>query len=535
MASASYGKTSKGYTATVSVDTAALATQAEDFGKAMKAQLDDCLAKKGSLLEDLKTEVSATLDSHKLKESIPPALPVMLFSWTILIAVLGTYSFFVTLPIDPVLTPLHGWVNFVFFAAGGVGSLMIIYAFMIRAAVKYHPAKLDQMFELPQYEWGSSKCYHREMYLSVPHLLSVGGMLLGVTFLEVTLACYYIPQFVAPPGVTSPLSASAGMLIVPAVLLLVAMVLLRLYVPNDLYTLYFGLLEKPAFEAEWAKGVGKGTIGCFLGFGIGMLFLDGALYKCGWAFEEGLGLPADVEADLLPVLDLVITAVKVFFIPICFVGLTAIVATTKRGLWLYPDYGKAGSTKPTYEQAAAAAYKAGAWEKFQKSKGRRTFFIFFCSTAVLIGVIALIPPWAVFFTASNTIAGACDAGLAAQTIALDTPVGEMTKTICDGILASVPAVQTLLNEQLGTTITVSPTLTLADINAKLAEVPLDVDQACATAYTVNFWMFTMLFGLIVHLPAAMSAWHLLGRYTMLMQAKDALGGRVPSSSKKALV
>ena len=139
-------------------------------------------------------------------------------------------------------------------------------------------------------------------------------------------------------------------------------------------------------------------------------------------------------------------------------------------------------------------------------------------------MIALIPLRAVFFTASNTIAGACDAGLAAQTIALDTPVGEMTKTICDGILASVPAVQTFLNEQLGTTITVSPTLTLAGI---VCSPSLDVDQARHRTPSTST---TMLFGLIVHLPAAMSAAPSAGTRCSCSQGR--LGGRIPSGARR---
>ena len=54
--------------------------------------------------------------------------------------------------------------------------------------------------------------------------------------------------------------------------------------------------------------------------------------------------------------------------------------------------------------------------------------------------------------------------------------------------------------------------------------------ACETAEGVQFWMKTMLFGLIVHLPAAMTAWHLVHRYTTLMQVKDVLAGRVPKPS-----
>ena len=53
----------------------------------------------------------------------PPPFPVMIFAWTFLVSILWLYSVFVSLPVDALVASLHGYVNFVFFAAGGIGAV----------------------------------------------------------------------------------------------------------------------------------------------------------------------------------------------------------------------------------------------------------------------------------------------------------------------------------------------------------------------------------------------------------------------------
>merc|ERR1711998_80828 len=106
-------------------------------------------------------------------------------------------------------------------------------------------------------------------------MIAIGGMLLGVTFLEATAACAYLPDltFVAEPVHTTALSTSAKMLLPAAVVLLIAMVLLRLFVPVDLFYLYSSVIEK--HDVEFGKGTSRGAVFCIVGFGLGMLALDG--------------------------------------------------------------------------------------------------------------------------------------------------------------------------------------------------------------------------------------------------------------------
>lgn len=501
-------------------DLEAVMNKVESFTKALKAHLKDCWDNRSELCADFKKEAKLAFSSgqaylHTAKAELTPAFPLMLFVWTFAIGVLGAYSFFVTLPTDLLVAGLHGYVNFVFVAAAGIGTLMCLHGFMTRAAIKYYPEKLEVMWKCESYAWASSKWYMREKYLSVPHILAIGGMLLAITFVEVTAIAYVLPRLFAPSTITAPLASSAGKLLPAAVLLLVCMIAIRQAMPIDIASLYSGIISKPAFEAEFGKNTGRGAIVCFLGFGIGMLFLDGALFKAAWEFTDGSGLPANVDAQLLPVVDFIFNLVKIFFVPICFIGLSAIVGTVKRGLWLYPEYGKIGSTKPTYEMAAAAAYKEGKWKEFKKAKDRRTFLLFFCSTSVLIGVAVLIPLWAIFYFASSTVDAACDVRGTARLIDMATPDGEVTGAIADAVLEGGKWVSAKLGYD-----------TTSYTYAQLGNFGLDVPKACDVADGVNFWMLTMFFGLFVHLPAAMSAWHLLNRYTTIMHIKDVLAGRV---------
>lgn len=500
--------------------------------------------KTGVLSLDYSLEAKLTaFGSYTLSDLPHPPLPLHTFFWLWVIFFLYLYSAFVSLPTDPLVAGLHGYVNFVFIAAGGVGTLMLMRGYTIRAAAKFHPMTLEDAFSLPAYKSSCCKAIAREFYLSAPHLLSIGGMLLGVTFIEVVLACYAIPQFVVPSNLTKPLSDAALLVLPASVLLLLALVLIRAYAPVDLVYQYSAILGKDVYEADFKAGTAKGARFCVLGFGLGMLFLNGALYKAQWALDEGVGLPAEVEARLLPLCRFTFQLVIWFFIPICFVGLTAIVSTIKRGLWVYPAWGKPnpldkeGKPLPTYERAAAKAYAEGTWAAFQKGKARRGFGLWFCSTAVLCGVCLLIPPWAVFYAATETTAVACDVALETRFLALETPVGEVAKSIADGIIAGIPQLCTFLEAKTALACPADVPLDGYELRLeRLDDFDLDLDKACGAAYTLNFWMKTMLFGLLVHLPAAMVAWHLINRYTMLMHLKDINAGRTTeTAAKKALV
>jgi len=512
---------------TVAAEVAAAKDQFETFGKALKTQYQDFVKEKGWSFASLKKEACTTFTTAK--EAIPP-FPLMLFVLTCLVALTGVYVWVVSLPVDILSLGLHAYTDFVFFAAGGVGSLMLLYAFMVRTAAKYMPSKLNEMWEIPAYKWKSSRCYKHELYLSVPHIIAVGGMLLGVTFLEVVAACAYLPAYVAPPQWTAQLSASASAVLPAAAILCVLMILIRYYVPLDLFVLYSWIVSKPAYEAEFKKGTGKGALVCFFGFAIGMLFLDGALYKTGWEFKKGMGLPSGYEAELLPHIDFLVSLVKIFFLPVCFLGATAIFCTVKRGLYLYPEYGKPDSerktTKPTYDEDAAAAYKAGTWEAFVKARKKRTFGLYFASTGVLLGVVVLIPIWGLAYVGSSTVSAACDVRGAENFINMHTNVGEVTKSVSDGLLKGGAWIE----EKLG--------LEAPSFDVGLDELKkqyIDWEVACDTAEGVHFWTKTMLFGLLIHLPAAMTAWHLVNRYTMLMNVKDVLAGRVPTPAATSMV
>jgi len=310
----------------------------------------------------------------------------------------------------------------------------------------------------------------------------------------------------------------------------VAMIMVRRAATIDICYLYTSILEKTAFADEWKRGTSRGALFCVLGFGLGMLCLDGGLYKAGWEFEGGIGMSKEVEASLLPTIDLFFSLVKWFFVPICFVGLSAIVATIRRGLYVYPGWGKYptnkdGSVKPSYEMDAAAAFAEGTFAEFRKIRYKRWFLTFFCSTAVLLGVAVLIPFWTFFyFAVTQPVKAACEAyAEGAAAVALPLPVGEMTSAIADGILYGIPVVCDFVPWLCGAIGTV-PSTYWSSIE-ELSQYPVDLDKACEVAIGVDYWMKVMLFGLILHLPAAMSAWHLLSRYTMLMQVQDTLAER----------
>ena len=116
----------------------------------------------------------------------------------------------------------------------------------------------------------------------------------------------------------------------------------------------------------------------------------------------------------------------------------------------------------------------------------RTILLFVCSTAVLLGVAVLIPIWTMFYVASSTVDAACDAGAAAGAINMNTPVGEVTKSIQGGILEGSKWVSSKLGD-LG----FPPT----DITfPKLSDYPIDYAKACDVADGVNFWSLTMCVG-----------------------------------------
>jgi len=531
-----------------SVDTAAIKAKAGAIGAkaesefySFKAALDKQYQEfKGSkMVADFVEETKAAFKSHKFTlaaEHVSP-FPIKIFLWTFLVGLLWLYSVFVTFPTDPLVTSLHLYVDLVFFCAGGVGAVMWIFGTYTRALFKYYPEKLAALWELPETKGKCSRFCKQEMYLSFPHLISIGGMLLAVTFLELVVLLYFGPQFLAPNYLTE-LSETAGLLIVPAVLLVVAMISVRLAVPIDMLYLYQSVVNTPKFEDEFKVGTSKGATRCILGFGIGMLFLDGGLYKTAWAFSDGIGLPAETEAALLPTIDMFFSLDKWFFVPICFVGLSAIVVTIKRGLWVYPNYGQpfkeGAKTYPSYDEVAAKAFKEGKWAEFCKSRDRKWLFLFLASTAVLIGVAALIPAWTLwYFGVTEPAATACDLGLAAREVSIAAaPLGEITTAWTAGLVAGVPQLCELVPWLCSAIGTISEKTYTLDT---LKELPLDIDKACEVAYAVNFWGKTMLLGLLIHLPAAMVAWHLVNRYTTLMTIKDIAAGRTAPPGSKSLV
>ena len=92
-------------------------------------------------------------------------------------------------------------------------------------------------------------------------------------------------------------------------------------------------------------------------------------------------------------------------------------------------------------------------------------------------------------TTCREAAGACDVALTTRYLDLNTPLGDVTKAICDGILQAVYAIQGLLQDKVPS-LGIEQPATMYTL-PELGELPLDVDQACETAYAVNFWMLTM--------------------------------------------
>jgi len=340
-------------------------------------------------------------------------------------------------------------VNGVFFCCASLGCLMIMQALVIRR--KFIDKTIDSSFEASQlYEKPKRQDMYREMwYLSGPHVLSICGLCMGITFFLV-MTIYSL--------IVAHTSGAASYLWIPSVVLLGAMIYIRIYVKEGTEELYANLKS----ESELIKGTGKGAVTSLVYFAIGMLLLDAPLfvapleysYDCGvygTIFQTactGFGLPPVLEAQLVVILEAVFFWTKIFYVPICFVGLTAIVGTLQLGAWVGPDESRpCCSVKSHYKSALKKAIDAGTYEQFHKTRVRNGYLLQTLNIGVLIGVCVLIPIYTVVYIGVKGAKDSCDLVTASaqyvpaltqgavEFVDDATPVVEFAKAIATSVMA----------------------------------------------------------------------------------------------------
>ena len=186
--------------------------------------------------------------------------------------------------------------NAVFGVCACVSALMTAQALALRVALKHCPALIDDLFALRGVSSPLLREALRDLYLSWPHLLCIGGLILSGLLLVATAAY---------AGLASRLSAPAYLLCLGSSTVLVAASLgVRSCVTNDLVIVYTRLLCKgPAFEDALLRNTPAGASRCLLLFGVAMLLLDAPLFIAPGAYAAGLGLPPALGAPLTAALD----------------------------------------------------------------------------------------------------------------------------------------------------------------------------------------------------------------------------------------
>jgi len=300
-------------------------------------------------------------------------------------------------------------VNIIFCCAAGVGCVLVMHSLVIRK--QFINKTVDTLFEAANLADHPEKQdrYREIMYLSGPHLFSIAGLVMGMTFFFV---------FTAYSVLVSHTSSAASYLWLAFAALLVAMVYLRLYAKEATEVLYANLKN----EAELIKGTGKGATSCLVCFAIGMLLLDAPLfiapleysYNCGTygtIFRTactGFGLPPFIEEQLVPILDAIWFYTTIFYVPICFVGLGSIVGVIRLGAWVGPNNSRpCCSVKTDYKSAVAQALSAGDWPNFKKTRVQRGYVLQFLNLGVLVGVSALIPIYTVAYLGVRSAYTSC--------------------------------------------------------------------------------------------------------------------------------
>jgi len=327
----------------------------------------------------------------------------------------------------------------------------------------------------------------REMYLISLHIISISAMQMSVNLLVAfaALSWYY---------------SLTPLLVIGALLLVGAALAMRWQVGLDISYLYAYVFDVD----ERIKGLPWGQVRMLLFTAIGMLLLDGGLFKAADSFLPkddgsyggGTGLPGDIEATLLWWWDSVFWWVKAGTFPICFLGLSANIASIRRGAYIQPTCdGKCCGGKPHYRADAEAALKGGTWETFQKGKKKRTTAAVVIFAATFAGVLLLIPVYWVVYSVITAYIGFCpteENPTSTLPIDLDA-VGKLLPGTPDAYFAAVGTV---------------------DINGFTT-------YTCKAFDNLSYWLYVTLVGLFMHLPGIGGGWSLLNRYTMIMSAIDA--------------
>ena len=293
-------------------------------------------------------------------------------------------------------------LNAFFGAAFLVAMLMAMHALAVRSVASRKV--IGQSFAL-RGSWACTATIVRELYLSAPHLIAMSGLLLALLLLFLTCIVALFAGNV---------SASTWLLVGCALLL--SFVMLRVRRGTIGYTayLYERVLSSPALQmdADAIVGTRLGAIPCgaqlcFLGFGLGMLLLDGALFYAGWVFDEdGTSLPPLIDGSVRSAYVTVILVAKLAFVPVCFLGLTSIVCIIRRGGWIVPGWYK----KALYEEDVSMAVQAGTFGSFRAHKERKTVLFHVLAFGTLFGVLLLIPLLAIaIFAVTQFAASSCGA------------------------------------------------------------------------------------------------------------------------------
>ena len=110
--------------------------EAEKVKLAAKKQWQEVKAMlaSGTLLADLRNEAGlgfSTVRAGLAHVKLPP-LPVNILLWTFVVGGLWLYAAVSSLPTDPLVASLHLYVDFIFFAAAGVGTLVFLFGYQAR-------------------------------------------------------------------------------------------------------------------------------------------------------------------------------------------------------------------------------------------------------------------------------------------------------------------------------------------------------------------------------------------------------------------